>query len=156
MAKEKLKLSTILDSPILSRIVVGIGEASEITGVSARQIRYWESKGIISSSGPGGGANRKYDYPTIEKIVLIKDFLDQGFTLEAAARRLEERIQRLNGAIEKLTGGTSAGGSALPVRKDGRDYVYLGNASLKGTKKKFAIFSPLGEDGSELLAEKIE
>lgn len=32
-------------------LLVGISELSKVTGVSPRQIRYWEQKGFISSTG---------------------------------------------------------------------------------------------------------
>jgi DNA-binding transcriptional MerR regulator len=157
MARKQLTLSSILDSPILSRLVVGIGDAAEITGVSARQLRYWEAKGIISSRGDKDGASRKYDYPNIEKIVLLKDFLDQGYTLEAAARRLEERIRRLNSAIAKLSGKAGAGDgpaeTGRPAKIDGHDYVYIGRAVHRPSGRRYEIYSPLGDDREELLAE---
>lgn len=163
MHKETLRLSTILDSPILSRIVVGIGEASEITGVSARQLRYWESKGIIHSLSDNEGSNRKYDYENIEKIVLLKDFLDQGFTLEAAARRLEQRIQQLNKAIIKLSGQTGLSHQYVgmekigqPAKIDGYEYIFIGYATHCQSKQRFKIYAPLNEDQEELLAESTD
>lgn len=152
--KNKLTLSTILDAPIISRIMVGIGEAVEITGVSPRQLRYWEEKGIIRSLGDTSSANRRYDYPTLEKIVLLKDFLDQGFTLEAATRRLEERIQQLNKTILKLTK------LALPEEADSKQhdkaYFFIGVATHPATQDRFNIFYPANGDSNGLLAEKIE
>ena len=48
MAKEVQK-ELLLDFDFLRKLVVGIGEVSQITGIPTRQIRYWEEKGIISS-----------------------------------------------------------------------------------------------------------
>lgn len=156
MSRKKITLSSFLDSPILSRIVVGIGEVSEITGVSARQLRYWESKGIISSIGDNSGSNRKYDYSNIEKVVLIKDFLDQGYTLEAAAKRMESRIQQLNAAIIKLSAKISPredGGEKIdhPVKINGLDYVFIGHARNSQSDQRLKIYAPLDEK-LELLA----
>ncbi len=154
MAKKSTSLSTILDSPILSRIIVGIGETSEITGVSARQLRYWETKGIIRAIGDNDSTNRRYDYPTIEKIVLLKDFLDQGFTLESAAKRLEERIQQLNKTILKLS---NIGSLKKSSRKDdGNDSVFIGYATHRQTKQRFKIYSSLNEREEELIAESVD
>lgn len=166
MPKHNLAVSTILDIPLLSRIIVGIGEVSNITGVSARQLRYWESKGIISSIGDNAGTNRKYDYTNIEKIILIKDFLDQGFTLEASAKRLEERILRLNEAIVQL-----ANQHNNPIQKsvesiedtnepyhllDGEPYRLLGYATHSVTKEKLAIYLPSDKNQEKLLAKPLE
>lgn len=162
MAKEKLKLSTILDSPLLDSIVAGIGEVASITGVSQRQIRYWETKGIINSCVDDiSGSNKKYDYPNIEKIVLIKDFLDQGFTLEAAAKRLEDRITRLNSAIEKLTTlyheKISRGKPVIGLKIELYDspYIITGVAEYKKGGVKLLICQPQDGDKTELLAEPI-
>lgn len=151
---EKTSLSTILESPILSRIIVGIGEASEITGVSARQLRYWESKGIIRSIADTATSNRRYDYPTLEKIVLLKDFLDQGYTLESAAKRLEERIQQLNKTILKLSE------LAAQVKNDGRKkingYSFIGRATHAPSQQRFNIYCPVNGDSNELMADAID
>ncbi|PKM78126.1 MAG: hypothetical protein CVU90_03640 [Firmicutes bacterium HGW-Firmicutes-15] len=168
MSNDKLSPSIVLDEPILSRIIVGIGEVCEITGVSARQLRYWECKGIISSLC--NCTNRRYDYANIEKIVLIKDFLDQGYTLEAAAKRLEERIQQVNGVIVKLQdlfypnyndacdkdpnnkkSNVEMIGKSYNI--DGQDYILIGLATHCQTKELLKIFSPLDRNPKNLLAK---
>lgn len=165
MTKDKMSLSTILDSPILSRLIIGIGEVSDITGVSARQLRYWEAKNLITSIDPESKTSRKYDYANIEKIILIKDFLDQGFTLEAAAQRLEERIQRLNKAIITLSEKYQAHlepNDPLSERIgqisafDGADYFFVGYAIHHITKERLKVYSPVNESQGNLLAKPIE
>jgi len=168
MPKDKFSLSTLLDSPILSRLVIGIGEVSDITGVSARQLRYWESKGLINPIDDSSNTNRKYDYSNIEKIVLIKDFLDQGFTLEAAARRLEERIQRLNKAISTLSDKYEThlehddNSDITPEcidqvsTLDGKDYVFVGYAIHYSTKERLKIYSPMNGNQGNLLAKPLD
>jgi DNA-binding transcriptional MerR regulator len=86
----------------LKNLVVGIGEVSEITKIPTRKIRYWEEKGIIVSLTEEEGKNRRYDYKNIKKMLLIKELLDEGFTLEAAAEKVEKRIVTINQAFEKL------------------------------------------------------
>lgn len=92
----------LLDFDLLGKLVVGIGEVSEITGVPQRQIRYWEDKGIIRSSKDGEGTTRKYDYLNIKKILLVKELMDDGFTLDAAAKKVEERMRTINEVFMKL------------------------------------------------------
>lgn len=91
------------DIEFLKKLVVGIGEVAEITGVPQRQIRYWESKGLIQTVDARSSV-RRYNYPTIKKILLIKELLDEGFTLEAAAQKVEKRIELINRAFTKLKG----------------------------------------------------
>lgn len=94
--------NALLDFDLLSKLVVGIGEVSDITGVPQRQIRYWEEKGIIQSFKEGEGTTRKYDYLSIKKILLVKELLDDGFTLDAAAKKVEERMKMINEVFKKL------------------------------------------------------
>ncbi|TVX86866.1 MerR family transcriptional regulator [Paenibacillus agilis] len=96
------ELKNLLDFDLLSKLVVGIGEVSEITGVPTRQIRYWEEKGIIHSSQEAEGTTRKYDYLNVKKIILVKELLDDGYTLDAAAKKVGDRMKLINEAFAKL------------------------------------------------------
>ena len=61
-----------------------IGELATMTGVSTRQLRYWESKGIISSLSRDGEQDaRVYNYKTYVAVATIKNFLDEGYTLQS-------------------------------------------------------------------------
>src|SRR5208337_2372288 len=93
------------DLELVRKLIVGIGEVSEITGVPQRQIRYWEEKGFISSVDGGEGAIRRYNFLNIKKIMLIKELLEDGFTLAAAAKKVDTRIKTLDDAFRKLSGG---------------------------------------------------
>ncbi|WP_246061552.1 MerR family transcriptional regulator [Paenibacillus oralis] len=86
----------------MGKLVVGIGEVSEISGVPTRQIRYWEEKGIIHSSKETEGTTRKYDYLNVKKVLLIKELLDDGYTLDAAAKKVEDRMKNISEAFAKL------------------------------------------------------
>lgn len=100
-SNEELK-NILLDFDLLSKLVVGIGEVSEITGVPTRQIRYWEEKGVINSSKDTEGTTRKYDYLNVKKVLLVKELLDDGYTLDAAAKKVEDRMKNMNEAFAKL------------------------------------------------------
>lgn len=91
------------DLAFLKRLKIGIGETSEITGIPQRQLRYWEEKGIISSLTTEKGNVRRYDYLNIKKILLIKELLDEGYTLDAAAKKVGNRIIYLDEMFQKLT-----------------------------------------------------
>lgn len=102
-------LEMLLDFQLLGRLVVGIGEVANITGVPQRQIRYWEEKGMIQSVKEGEGTTRRYDYLNIKKILLIKELIDDGFTLDAAGKKVEERMRKLNEAFARLAGQAREG-----------------------------------------------
>lgn len=102
MSSQDAKENALLDFDLLRKLVVGIGEVSDITGVPQRQIRYWEEKGIIQTVKEGEGTTRKYDYLNIKKILLIKELLDDGFTLDAAAKKVEERMRTIREVFNKL------------------------------------------------------
>lgn len=90
------------DYEFLGRLIVGIGEVSKITGIDIRKLRYWEQKGIIVSASDEDGKTRRFDYKNIKKILLIKELLDEGYTLEAANRKVEKRIEMLDVAFRKF------------------------------------------------------
>ncbi len=89
------------DFEFLERLVVGIGEVSEITGIPTRQIRYWEDKKIIESLSENG-RNRRYDYKNIKKMLLIKEMLDEGYTLDASAEKVSKRMELIEEMLNKF------------------------------------------------------
>ena len=97
-----MKKNILNDYEFLEKLIVGIGEVSTISDVPTRQIRYWEEKGIIQSINEEEGKNRRYDYVNIKKILLIKELLDDGFSLDGARRKVEQRINMIEQSILKL------------------------------------------------------
>ena len=93
MKKEKKGKEILIDSELLRKLIVGIGEVSDITGVPTRKLRYWEEKGIISSEKGSDGETRKYNYLNIKKILMIKEMVEEGFTLDAAAVKVNKNIE---------------------------------------------------------------
>lgn len=92
----------MIDIGLLKKMSVSIGEASNITGVPVRKLRYWESKHIIRSVDEGLNKTRKFDYYEIKKIILINEMLDEGYTLEKAAEKVAVRIETLQKAFDKM------------------------------------------------------
>lgn len=70
---------------------IGIGDVSKMTGVSTRQLRYWEQKGYIKPINENEGSARKYGLGAMYKIFAIKQFLDEGFTLAKSVEKAERR-----------------------------------------------------------------
>lgn len=94
------------DFDFLDKVIVGIGEVSQITDIPTRQIRYWEDKGIITSLTEEEGKNRRYDYKNIKKILLIKELLDEGYTLDASAEKVKKRMEMIEEMLKKLKDNT--------------------------------------------------
>jgi DNA-binding transcriptional MerR regulator len=72
---------------------VSIGEAARQTGASIKQIRNWADIGIIELPDRvqcGERAYRQYSQTDLETIQSIKAYLDEGYTLRAAARKADE------------------------------------------------------------------
>lgn len=73
-------------------LVIGIGELAEMTGVTTRQLRYWESKGLIDSIQNEHHTARNYNLINILKVELIKGYLDEGFTLKKAVEKAKKQL----------------------------------------------------------------
>ncbi|MEK5039154.1 MerR family transcriptional regulator [Sporosarcina sp. FSL K6-3457] len=105
MNEENEKMNSLIplmDFDLLKKLVVGIGEVSDITGIPTRKIRYWEEKGVIQSEKEGEGTTRRYNYLNIKKILLVQEMIEEGFTLDAAAAKVEKRMKILNDSFQKL------------------------------------------------------
>lgn len=111
MSKPEANKDLSFDFDFLDKLVVGIGEVSQITGIPTRQIRYWEDKGIIISLTEEEGKNRRYDYKNIKKMLLIKELMDDGYTLDASAEKVKKRMEMIAETLNKLKGK-----NGLPIR----------------------------------------
>ena len=72
---------------------VSISVAAEISNTTVKMLRYWEEKGYISSERVYSGSRgyRFYHPADLQKITRIKNYIDQGYTLQAAARMADEK-----------------------------------------------------------------
>lgn len=57
--------------------VITIGIISELTGLSVRQIRYYEERKLISPERTQGGT-RKYSFGDVETLVNIANHMEEG------------------------------------------------------------------------------
>ena len=67
-----------------------IGDTAKMSGASQKQIRNWEDRGYIPKAYrvvSGDRAYRRFSRKQVELISRIKGFLDEGFTLPAAAEK---------------------------------------------------------------------
>ena len=95
------------------------------SGLSGRQIRYYESKGIICPQRTAGN-QRIFSLDDLEMIEKLLDCLAQGMNLEAAARKLkdeEKQYYRQNldppAQTPHEAGGAAAVDSLYPVTDAG-------------------------------------
>jgi DNA-binding transcriptional MerR regulator len=77
------------------RKTYSISETEQLTGVSQRQLRYWESRGYIPKMDRVVCGDISYRYFTQDHIRIIREikiFMDQGFTLSHASMLAKSRI----------------------------------------------------------------
>jgi DNA-binding transcriptional MerR regulator len=91
----------LMDVDFLVSVIVAIGEVANITGVPQRKIRYWDEKGYIKPVDKES-TYRQYDYLNIKRIVLIKELLDEGYTLEVSAKKVIERCIKVEEVFQRL------------------------------------------------------
>ncbi|MFQ5674569.1 MAG: MerR family transcriptional regulator [bacterium] len=68
--------------------------SSDVTrelNISLRQLYYWELKGIVKprSISMGSREFKRYSNKDFELLRQIKDFLDEGYTLNGAVQRVQ-------------------------------------------------------------------
>lgn len=102
MKESKDSTDLSFDFDFLDKLVVGIGEVAQITGIPTRQIRYWEEKGIVTSLTEEEGKNRRYNYENIKKMLLIKELMEEGYTLDASADKVKRRMEMIEETLNKI------------------------------------------------------
>ncbi|MFE6286182.1 MerR family transcriptional regulator [Streptomyces sp. NPDC057877] len=80
-----------------------IGDASRISGVSARSLRYYEDEGLIV---PGRFSNgfRDYCQSTVDRVLVIRSLLESGLPV----RLIREALPSLTDGPETGTGAVCA------------------------------------------------
>ncbi|GKX63826.1 MerR family transcriptional regulator [Pragia fontium] len=86
----------------LSNVIVGISEVSEMTGVPTRKLRYWQEKGIIQSVDPEA-SSRQFDLANVKKILLIQELIEDGYSLDGAAAKVEKRLQKIGNLLNVIS-----------------------------------------------------
>jgi MerR family transcriptional regulator, repressor of the yfmOP operon len=82
-------VSSVIDRPLR------IGEVAELTGTTARTIRYYEEIGLLTGAERAHGKHRWYseaDVERVREIVRLKDLL--GLSLEQLSQLLEAETAR--------------------------------------------------------------
>ena len=84
----------VRERPVARKEYYSIGEVSELVGLPAHVLRYWESQfGVLNPSKNRSG-NRAYQRKEIKLILLVKHLLyDEKYTVEGAKAKLD-RLRR--------------------------------------------------------------
>ncbi|MDR3241502.1 MAG: MerR family transcriptional regulator [Lactobacillaceae bacterium] len=113
-----------------------IGEIEAMTGVSARQVRYWESKGIIEAiERASEQEGRVYRFKMLVKIAMIKHFLDEGFTLKTSVASTEEK-QKYMSFTHKIVANALQG----VVDNNGQVMLDMGDFDEDGKQRLLAYY----------------
>jgi predicted transcriptional regulator len=105
MKKNKIDITDIdilMDVEFLVSVIVAIGEVANITGVPQRKIRYWDEKGLIEPVDKTS-TYRQYNYLNIKKVVLIQELLDEGYTLDMASKKVNERFAKVADVFKRAS-----------------------------------------------------
>ena len=70
-----------------------IGIVQDLTQLTGRQIRYYEEQGLISPSRTES-KRRLYSFNDVERLLAIKDYIDQGFNLAAISHILDQKDEK--------------------------------------------------------------
>lgn len=75
--------------------VYSMGVAERLTGLTARQIRYWELNGLIKPARTPGG-HRMYSEADLTRLKEVKRLLNDGMTLERVKAHFAAREEKRN------------------------------------------------------------
>ncbi|MDO8207267.1 MAG: MerR family transcriptional regulator [Gallionella sp.] len=122
--------------PIPAKRYFTIGEVSELCGVKAHVLRYWEQEFTQLNPVKRSGNRRYYQHHEVVLIRRIRELLyEQGFTISGARNRLDG-TRGSNNSVEpvEVTGRVSAatdsasGMDVAFLKREIRDIIALLNA----------------------------
>ncbi|WP_429970545.1 MerR family transcriptional regulator [Fructilactobacillus sp. Tb1] len=77
-----------------SMAVLPMGTVMKLTSLTARQIRYYDDCGLVTSKRTESN-RRLYSLNNIDRILEVKDYLDEGMNIEQVKRVYEKQRRRL-------------------------------------------------------------
>src|SRR5476649_46201 len=109
-------MEVMLETLLPEQTYFSIGEVSQITGVKAYVIRYWESQfGALRPSRRDSG-QRKFTQKEIDSILRIKDLLyDKRYTIPGAKRLMQQDTRRGASQLKLDLGDGKGSANALDV-----------------------------------------
>jgi len=110
--------------PIPAKRYFTIGEVSELCGVKAHVLRYWEQEFTQLKPVKRSGNRRYYQHHEVLLIRRIRELLyEQGFTISGARNRLDH-----SGEAEAQVAVPATGVNAAALRHEIREIIALLNA----------------------------
>lgn len=82
--------------------VFPIGTVMKLTDLTARQIRYYEDQGLIAPERTPGN-RRMYSLNDMDRLLEIKDFIDEGLNIAAIKHGYAERQEAKRAKQKPLT-----------------------------------------------------
>ena len=117
-----------MDEPIAKKAYYSIGEVSDLTGLKAHVLRYWETQFEFLHPTKNRAGNRVFRPKEIELILLVKHLLyEQKFTIDGARQRLLDMRK---------------GGEILAVTRDMVDREFLAGMKLELQQVKEVLAAP--------------
>jgi DNA-binding transcriptional MerR regulator len=108
--------------PIPAKRYFTIGEVSELCGVKAHVLRYWEQEFTQLKPVKRGGNRRYYQHHEVLLIRRIRQLLyEEGFTISGARSRLDQHAIRQ----EETTAPVGASLNMSAFRRELRDIITL-------------------------------
>jgi DNA-binding transcriptional MerR regulator len=144
--EEKLALHPIDIGELLAKLRLGIGQTAELCGVSIRQLSYWTDKGIVRPVDED--RSRSYDYAAIEKVSLIKQALDQGYSLDGAVAEAEVVLDKREEEQRKIEEMTESNLERLILEK--ADDLQQLAEKIKRQVRTYRISGDLGRAAASL------
>lgn len=68
-----------------------IGTVQKLTGLSARQIRYYEEQGLIFPKR-SEGKQRQFSFVDVERLMTIRQWMENGESLHTIRKRMKENV----------------------------------------------------------------
>lgn len=97
--------SLATESSYKDKKVITIGIVKELTGLSERQIRYYEERKLIFPERTDGGS-RKYSFADVEQLVEIANKIEDGVqTYEIRQEMIREKKRKDEEAHKKMIQG---------------------------------------------------
>jgi DNA-binding transcriptional MerR regulator len=95
--------TTAIPAAIPPKLYFSISEVSEMTGVKAHVLRYWESEFPDLRPKKNRAGNRSYREKDIRMVMTIRDLLyEQGYTIQGARNQLQRMRREDNAAATSL------------------------------------------------------
>ena len=104
--------------PIPAKRYFTIGEVSELCGVKAHVLRYWEQEFTQLKPVKRGGNRRYYQHHEVLLIRRIRELLyEEGFTISGARSRLDQHAINQEEKLSSISNGFNANSFKRELRE---------------------------------------